>query len=144
MTGVIIFFDACIDAAPAADAPGEVKAISPQGIREGFLGADFEFLPVFLYVSPLQFGNNLFLLLRCHLPEMFLQEVFGFLFRAGGAKRKREGRQSGYRSISNELSSGKALIFHSLIPRAGPSGGGSGFIGLNLGSWGSWQLAKRK
>lgn len=77
---VIIFFYAGVDAPSTSDAPGKIQTVSPEGVRNGLLCADLEFLPVFLKVSLLQFGNDLFLFFRRHLLETFLEEVFGFLF----------------------------------------------------------------
>ena len=117
--GVIVFFDARINASSATDAPGEFKAISPEGIGEGFLRADLEFLPEPLEIPLLQLGNHPFLLLRCHLLEMLLQEVFGLFLCARGENGNRESAKSGERKISYELSSGVTFISHFSIPMAG-------------------------
>jgi hypothetical protein len=76
---VIIFFDTGIDASSTTDAPGEIQAISPEGIGEGFLRADLEFLPIFVQVSLFQFGDDPLLFLRVHLSEMLLEKVIGLL-----------------------------------------------------------------
>jgi hypothetical protein len=93
--GVIIFFYTRVDAPSASNASGKIEAVSPEGIGNGLLCADLEFFPVFLKVSLLQFGNDPFLIFRRHLLKTLLQEVLGFLFRAGGEKRDGQTGQRG-------------------------------------------------
>ena len=92
---VIIFFYTRVDAPSASDASGKIEAVSPEGVRNGLLCADLEFFSVFLKVSLLQFGNDPFLIFRRHLLKTLLQEVLGFLFRAGGEKRDGQTGQCG-------------------------------------------------
>jgi hypothetical protein len=80
VAGLIILFDACVDASPATNAPGKLKAVTPEGILLGFLRADLEFPSIFLLISLLQFGNEAFLFLFGHLQKMFLKEILDFLF----------------------------------------------------------------
>jgi len=95
IAGAIIFPYTGVDTPPATDAPGEIEAVSPKGIRKGILRTDLKFPAIFLQVSLFEFGNNPFLFFRSHLFEMFLQEIFGLLFRTGREKGKRKPRQSG-------------------------------------------------
>ena len=91
VAGLIILLDTGIHASPAADASGKLKAVTPEGILLGSLRADLEFLSIFLLISLLQFGNEAFLFLFCHLQKMFLKEVLDFLF---CARRKERDRHS--------------------------------------------------
>ena len=84
VAGLIILLNARIDASPATDASGKLKAVTPEGILLGFLRTDLEFPSIFLLISLLQFGNEAFLFLFCHLQKMFLKEVLDFLFCARG------------------------------------------------------------
>ena len=85
ISGVIVLFDTGINTSPASNAPGKLETVTPEGILLGFLRADLKFPSIFLLISFLQFGNEAFLFLLCHLQKMFLKEVFGFLF---GARRE--------------------------------------------------------
>jgi hypothetical protein len=82
VAGLVILLDACVDASPATDASGKLKAVTPEGILPGLLRADLEFPSIFLPISLLQFGNEAFLILIGHLQKMFLKEILDFLFRA--------------------------------------------------------------
>ena len=115
----IIFFYTRVDTSSASDAPGEIEAISPEGIGKGLLRANLKFLAIFLKVSLLEFGDDPFLFFRRHLLEMFLKKVLGFLFRTGGEKRNGQAGQSSQGSISDELSTGITLVSHFSIPLAG-------------------------
>jgi hypothetical protein len=95
VAGLIILLDACIDASPATDASGKLKAVTPKGLLLGFLRADLEFSSIFLLISLLQFGNEAFLFLFCHLQEMFLKEVLYFLLCACREERDRHSRYGG-------------------------------------------------
>jgi hypothetical protein len=92
ISGVIVLFDTGINASPASDTAGEFKAIAPEGLREGLLNADLEFLPIFLKVSLFELFDEVFLFFLRHFQKMFLQEVFGFFLRARGEERKRNAR----------------------------------------------------
>jgi hypothetical protein len=92
ISGVIVLFDTGINASPATDAPGEIEAIAPEGIREGFPNADLKFLPIFLEVSLFELFDEAFLFFLRHLQKMFLQEVFGFFLGARREERKRNAR----------------------------------------------------
>ena len=86
---------------------------------------------------------RLLLLLFCrHLFEMFLEEILRFFLRTGGKDGNGESRQNSERGISQELSTGVMIVTHRLYRFfrisyfVGPIGAGSGFMGLNFGSWG--------
>jgi len=95
VAGLIILLDTGIDASPATDASGKLKAVTPEGILLGFLRADLEFPSIFLVISLLQFGNEAFLFLFCHLEKMFLKEVLDFLFCARREERDRHSCNGG-------------------------------------------------
>ena len=96
--GVIVFFDTGIDASSAPDAPGKLKAISPEGIGKGFLRADLEFLPVLWKVPLLQLGNHPFLLLGVSSPE----NVSAGSLRPPLLSRRREGESKAGQERSSE------------------------------------------
>ncbi len=85
---VIVFLYTGIDTSSAADAPGKVKAVTPEGIRKGFLCADLEFLPEFLQVPFFQSGDDPFFFLGGHFTILLLQEIFGLLLCATGQERQ--------------------------------------------------------
>jgi len=95
VAGLVILLDTGIDASPATDASGKLKAVTPEGILLGFLRADLEFPSIFLVISLLQFGNEAFLFLFCHLEKMFLKEVLDFLFCARREERDRHSCNGG-------------------------------------------------
>jgi hypothetical protein len=95
MAGVVVFLHAGIDTPSAADTSGKLKAITPKGFGDRFLGTDLKFSPVFFQISPLEVCNDPFLFVFRHLMEMFLEKVLGFFLRAGSEKRKRKARQAG-------------------------------------------------
>ena len=81
---IVVLLDAGINASPAADASGKLKAITPKGMRDSLLGADLKFLSVFLVVPVLQLGDDLLLFFRGHFPKMLLKEILLLLFRTVG------------------------------------------------------------
>jgi hypothetical protein len=95
VTRLIIFLDTGIDTSPAPDASGKLKTVTPEGLLRGFLRTDLEFPSIFLLISLLQFGNEAFLFLFCHLQKMFLKEVLDFLFCARGEERDRHSCNGG-------------------------------------------------
>jgi hypothetical protein len=95
ISGLIVFFHTGINTSPASNAPGKLETIAPKRIGQSFLGADLKFPPILLQVSLFQLCDDPFLFIRGHLHEAFLQEIFGFLFRAGGENRESQPSQSG-------------------------------------------------
>jgi hypothetical protein len=92
---LIVFFHTRINTSPASNAPGKLEAIAPKGIGQSFLGTNLKFPPILLQVSLFQLRDDPFLFLVRHLMKMFLQEIFGFLFRAGREERESHTSQSG-------------------------------------------------
>jgi hypothetical protein len=115
----VILFYTGVDTPSAPDAPGEIETISPESIGERLLRAYLKFLAVLLKVSLFEFRDDTLFFFGRHLLEMFLEEVFGFLFRTGREKRDGKPGQSGHGSISDKLSTGITLIAHFSIPLAG-------------------------
>jgi len=118
VAGLIILLDTGIDASPAADASGKLKAVAPEGILLGFLRTDLEFPSIFLLISLLQFGNEAFLFLFGHLQKMFLKEVLDFLFCARGEERDRHSCNGGQGKVTDEFSSCVIFISHFPAPLA--------------------------
>jgi hypothetical protein len=87
IAGIIVFFNTGIDTSSTADAPGQLKTVTPEGMGKGFLCAHLKFLLIFSKVFFFQSDDEKFLFFLRHLKKMFLQEVFGFLLRA----RRKEG-----------------------------------------------------
>jgi hypothetical protein len=84
MAGLVILFHAGIDASSAPNTSGKLQAVCPIGVGNRLLGADLKFSSIFLLVSLFQFRNDPFLIFGCHFLKMFLQEILGFFFGAGG------------------------------------------------------------
>jgi hypothetical protein len=118
VAGLIILLDTGIDASPATDASGKLEAVTPEGILLGFLRADLEFPSIFLLISLLQFGNEAFLFLFCHLQKMLLKEVLDLLFCARREERDRHSCNGGQGKVTDEFSSCVILISHFPVPLA--------------------------
>ncbi len=116
MTRVIVFFYAGVDAPPAPDAARKFKAVTPEGIGQSILCADFKVLPVLLIVSFFQFGDDALLLFRGHLSKMFLEKILGLLLAAVGEERQRSSGQGSQGKITDKLSSRVTFILHDSCP----------------------------
>jgi hypothetical protein len=131
ISGVIVFLHAGIDASPAADAAGKLKAIPPKSAGQGFLRADLEFSPVSSLVLPFQSGNGAFLILFRHLLKVLLQKFFSLFLGTGGEKGNGNARQRSERKITNKLSPCIISLLHPSFH--GPAGWWLRFYGFE--SW---------